>query len=89
MNLDKAVAAGTKNIAEAYELQDLLIRQLYDVTQDLHHRTKIALEFASGGEVTTLKGLLLRHEALGTAIQQFYAARRTGIGRSGSDMPGD
>jgi hypothetical protein len=72
---DKQAEAGAKKIAEAYDLQDRLLRELYEVTKDLHQRTRLALEFARDNDTSVLRSLLKRHEALGAAIQAFYESR--------------
>ncbi len=75
MGIDEKVSAGVRNISEAYELQDRLLRQLYELTQDLHERTRLALEFSGGRGAEVLERLLRRHEALGAAIREFYESK--------------
>ena len=78
MSVEKQAEAGARNIEEAYELQDRLLRDLYEVTKDLHQRTRLALEFTRDHDTSVLQRLLKRHEALGAAIRQFYESKENG-----------
>lgn len=75
MGIDEKVSAGVRNISDAYELQDRLLRELYELTQNLHERTRLALEFSGGRDAEVFERLLRRHEALGAAIREFFESK--------------
>ena len=70
MKDDASVAL--KSVQGAYDVQDRLLRELYDVTKYLHDQTA-ALVQVSSGDSTTLRRVLVRQKSLATAIQAFYA----------------